>query len=293
MHICERAKSFPERPAIIVAATQEQVTYAELDTASNRGAQLLRQLGLRRGDVFALWSGNNARYLEIAWTMQRSGLYLVPVQARLTAYEAAYVISDSGARVLIIDATIGAPARQIAEQWFDLCPQVERCFSLREDIVGLERWEHATAAMSLEPIADQSPGYPMIYSSGTTGRPKGIVQPLPEAPFDAVPAQAQFHESWLDVEPGSRWLVTSPLYHSGPLYLTMSEHWLRSTVVIGEKFDPETVLSGIEKFQAARGQFVPTMFARILKLPPEVRARYDISSLRGVVHSAPSRSSAR
>src|SRR5476651_2020333 len=104
MHPRHWASVQPEAPALILAGSGETVTYSALEKAANQGAQLLRRLGLRRGDVFALWSGNNARYLEIAWAMRRSGLYLVPIVSKLHPEEAAYIINDSNARVLIIDA---------------------------------------------------------------------------------------------------------------------------------------------------------------------------------------------
>jgi len=183
MHIRDWAKTAPDAPALIMAESGETVTFAEMEKASNRGAQLLRSLGLNRGDCFALWSANNARFHEITWSMQRSGLYMTPIPSKLKAPEAAYIVNDSGAKVLIIDANVNH-AQALADEIATLCPGVEKVFALQGPLGDLERWESATAAMPDTEIADQSAGQPMIYSSGTTGRPKGVRKALPETPFD-------------------------------------------------------------------------------------------------------------
>lgn len=286
MHLHHWAARTPDAIVLRMAGSGETRTYAELERASNQGAQLLRRLGLRRGDTFAVWSTNNPLYLEIVWTMQRSGLYMVPVASKLTASEAAYIVNDCAARVLIVDASIGDAALDMARDLRTLCPKVETAFAMRGDLPGLTRWEAETATMPGEPIADQSLGQAMIYSSGTTGKPKGVHRALQDAPFDEIDGFQRFHGAIFKPEPDTWFVATAPLYHSGPLAFVMAEIKAGASVLLFEKFDAEKVLAAIEEHRVQRGQFVPTMFTRMLKLPEEVRNRYDVSSIRMVLHSA-------
>jgi long-chain acyl-CoA synthetase len=283
MHIKDWAQRIPQTPALIMAGSGETVTFLEMDQASNRGAHLLRSLGLKRGDAFALWSTNNARFHEITWAMQRSGLYMTPIASRLNANEAAYILSDCQARVLIVDAGVAA-AEDLVRQAATLCPAVEKIYAICGNLPGIERWEVATASMPVTPIEDQSAGRPMIYSSGTTGRPKGVRMPLPETPFDSPPF-AMYVDAH-PITPGSVFIATAPMYHVGTLLMTLAEQQFGATIVLLEKFDAEKLLAAIEKYHAVRSQFVPTMFSRLLKLPKEVRERYDVSSLELAIHSA-------
>jgi len=286
MHIRDWAARTPDAPALIMAGSGEQRTFAELEDAANRGAQLLRRHGLKRGQAFTLWSTNNPMFVEIMWAMQRTGLYLAPIAAKLKAAEAAYIINDCEARVAVIDASIGEAAQDLARQTAELCPKVEQFYSIRGDLPGMPRWEDAAAEMPATLIDDPSCGQQMIYSSGTTGRPKGVRHPLSEEPFDGPSVRAIEHERLYGAEAGTVFLATAPLYHSGPFNFVMQEQRLGATVVVFEKFDAEAVLAAIEKHDIRRSQWVPTMFTRMLKLPPEVRARYDVSSLRLAIHSA-------
>lgn len=283
MHIRDWAKTAPDTPALIMAESGETVTFAEMEKASNRGAQLLRSLGLQRGDCFALWSTNNARFHEITWSMQRSGLYMTPIPSKLKAAEAAYIVNDSGAKVLILDAKVNH-AQALAEEIATLCPGVEKVYALQGDFCDLERWETATAAMPDTEIADQSAGQPMIYSSGTTGRPKGVRKALPETPFDQH--NPPFYQALSPVEPATGYMTTAPMYHVGTLMMTLAEQQMGATIVLMEKFDPENLLIAVDRYKPRRSQFVPTMFVRLLKLPEEVRAKYDVSSLDLAIHSA-------
>jgi len=275
----------PDAPAIIMAGSGETVTFAELENAANQGAHLLRQLGLKAGDVFALWSGNSARYLEIAWAMRRTGTYMVPIAAKLNAEEVAYIVNDSGARVVIVDAGL-KHASEFFAQLPQLCSKVEHGFSVCGDLAGVQRWETARSAMPATMIDDPAIGQAMSYSSGTTGTPKGIKQPRPEGPFDTPPAFAPLMAARFKSAPGTSFILSAPLYHSGPLAMAMAEQSLGAGILLFEKFDAEHMLKSIERYRPVRGQFVPTMFIRMLKLPEEVRNRYDISSLKVAFHTA-------
>ena len=284
-HLTRWAEAQPDAPAIIMAASGETVSFAELEARSNRGSHLLRSLGLKRGDRFAMWSGTNIRFLEIAWAMQRAGLYMVMIPARATAEDAAYIAKDSGAKVVVAAAALGEKAEAFVKVCGRDCDAVERIYSLCGDIPGVERWEDAAAAMPSSPIADQALGRIMIYSSGTTGQPKGVWRPLPDTAFDDMSELQSMHKL-KGTSPGSVFAATAPLYHSGPITMSMAEHALGASVLLFEKFDAEAVLAAMERYRVERAQLVATMFVRMLKLPPEVRAKYDVSSISSVVHSA-------
>ena len=272
-------------PAIIMASSGETVTFREFEDNANRCAQLLRKLGLKRGDVFALWSGNNPRFLEITSAMSRSGLYMVPIASKLHAHEAAYIIGDSGAKLLIVDAGL-KHAHEMAEQLAALCPGIAHAYSIRSDLRGMERWEDAIAQMPASLIADPSAGLQMMYSSGTTGKPKGVQRPLGEESFDALSGYGMFMQHRYKSRPGTTFLISAPLYHAGPFSMSTTELNIGATVLLFERFDAEEMLAGIERYRPERAQFVPTMFVRLLKLPEEVRAKYDVSSLKLAIHSA-------
>lgn len=274
----------PNAAAIIMAGSGEVVSFAELEDATSRGAHLLRHLGLKRGDVFAIWSGNNARYLEIAWAMRRTGVYMVPIAAKLNAEEVAFILNESKARVVIVDAGL-----KHAEVFFaqpELYPNIEHCFSICGDIPGVQRWEAARAKMPATLIEDPSPGHTMSFSSGTTGKPKGIKHPLPEGTFDVAPAFAPLMAHRFKSGPGSTFILSAPLYHSGPLAMALAGLSLGAAILLFEKFDAEAVLKAIDTHRPDSGQFVPTMFIRMLKLPEDVRKRYDVSSLKVAFHTA-------
>jgi long-chain acyl-CoA synthetase len=274
----------PDANAIVMAGSGETVSFAALEGAANQGAQLLRKLGLKRGDVFAIWSGNNARYLEIAWAMRCTGLYMVPIAAKLNAEEVAYILNESKACLVIVDAGL-----KHAEDFFarpTLYPGIEHRFSLCSDVPDIQRWEAARAKMPAALIDDPSPGHTMSFSSGTTGKPKGIKYPLPEGTFDVAPAFAPLMAHRFKSRPGTTFILSAPLYHSGPLAMALGALSLGASILLFEKFDAEAMLKAIELHRPDSGQFVPTMFIRMLKLPEGVRKRYDVSSLKVAFHTA-------
>lgn len=282
MHPITHAQTRPDRPAIVMAGSGETVTYAELDRTANRFAHFLRAQGLVRDDAFALLMENNALYLQLVWGSQRAGTMLVPVSTRLTAPEIVYILKDSGAKMLITSTQFADVTEGVRRE----CPDLP-VFVLGEE--GPGDLESAIAAQPAEPITDQSPGLYMLYSSGTTGRPKGIRPPAPQD----EDVQASHALVMLAVMgPGMPadgemvYLSPAPLYHAAPLGWCCTVHRLGGTVVIMEKFDPESALAAIEKYEVTDSQWVPTHFVRMLKLDRAARERYDLSSHQRAIHAA-------
>jgi acyl-CoA synthetase (AMP-forming)/AMP-acid ligase II len=268
-----------------MGGTGEVVTYRELDERSNRLAQLFRARGLAPGDSMAIFMENQVRYLEITWAAQRAGLYCTPVNSHLTPPEVEYIVDDCEARVFVSSRRLGDVVAQMTP---GATPRVESRLMV-DGVVetdGWESYEDAVAELPAEPIADECEGAFAFYSSGTTGRPKGIVRPLSYTPMGEGPNPLTFFFEWCGFGEGSVYLSPAPLYHAAPLAWSMEIHRIAGTVVLMERFDAEHALALIERYHVTCGQFVPTMFIRMLKLPDDVRTRYDVSSLRSVVHAA-------
>lgn len=269
----------PDKPAVIMAGSGETVTYGQLDARSNQCAHLFRSLGLGHGDTIAICMENRTEFFDLVWGAQRAGLIYVAISCRLTASEMDYILADSGARLLVASEYLG-----------DMLTELQS--PVRRYIVGGKRagWTSlasALAGMPTTPVGDERAGTDMLYSSGTTGQPKGVRLPLPEDPdIAAVNTLAQIAAGAFLFSADSIYLSPAPLYHAAPLRWCVSVHRLGGTVVVMEKFDPELALAAIEKYGITTSQWVPTHFARMLKLPPQVRSRYDVSSLTSAVHAA-------
>ncbi|WP_374407577.1 acyl-CoA synthetase [Pelagerythrobacter sp.] len=282
MHPITHAAARPDRPAIVMAGSGETVTYAELDHAANRFAHLLRAHGLAHGDAFALLMENNALYLQLVWGSQRAGTMLVPVSTRLTAPEIGYILQDSGAKLLVTSA-----------KFADVIEGVRReCPDLPTLVLGGEDGDDLAAALAAQPAtprADQHPGLVMLYSSGTTGRPKGI-RPPPPATADVLAPNALVAlatmGAGMPADGEMVYLSPAPLYHAAPIGWCCTVHRLGGTVVVMEAFDPEAALAAIERYHVTDSQWVPTHFVRMLKLDPAVRGRHDLSSHRRAIHAA-------
>ncbi|WP_374347046.1 acyl-CoA synthetase [Phenylobacterium sp.] len=281
MHPATHAKTHPDRAAYIMAGTGETVTYRELDERSNQGAQLFRSLGLKPGDVIAILLENHPRYFEVAWAAQRAGLYYTCISSKLTAGEVEYIVGDCGAQLLITSQGVGP----VVDELPALLKGV-KLYMVGEPKAPYESFEAARAGFPTTPIADETAGSDMLYSSGTTGRPKGIKPPLTGGAIDEPTSLAMMANQVFGFPLDGIYLSPAPLYHAAPLRWTMGMQRLGGTVVVMEKFDAEDALRLIEKYKINCGQFVPTHFVRMLKLPEDVRARYDISSMQSAVHAA-------
>lgn len=284
MYPGQHAVEHPEKPALIMAGTGQTISYAEYERRCNRVAHLLRAAGLRRGDHISIFMENRPEMLEIEGGAERVGLYYTLVNAYLAPDEVAYILTNSRSRLFFSSTS----KRDVAEAAAESCPQLERLL-----MAGLDapagRWESYDAAVAGwpgDPVPDEELGAAMLYSSGTTGQPKGILRALPEMkPSEALPVM-QFVRFIFGMREGMVYLNPAPLYHSAPQASVATSIRLGATSVIMEHFDPEHWLQLVERYQVTHCQMVPTMFTRLLRLPEAMRARYDASSLERIVHAA-------
>jgi long-chain acyl-CoA synthetase len=277
-----QARKRGDAPAVIMGDGQV-LSYRELDERSNQLAHVFREQGLRRGDHIAILMENNLRYLEVAWAAQRSGLYYTAANSHLRSNEVQYVLDDCGAKALITSAGMANPVGML-----DLS-RVALRLCMGGSLEGFEPYESSIARGSTDPLDDECEGREMLYSSGTTGRPKGVAKQLPLTPLGDMSAAPVLIASRMGLSgagPGAVYLSPAPLYHSAPLVYSMSMLRLGATVVVMEHFDAADCLRLIETHRVTHAQFVPTMFTRLLALPPGEQRRYDISSLRYVLHAA-------
>ncbi|WP_099021592.1 acyl-CoA synthetase [Mycolicibacterium palauense] len=273
----------PDVPAIVMARSGEVVTYRQLDERSARFARALRSRGLAGGDHLAILMGNERAFLEVAWAAQRAGLYYTAINSHLRSAEVGYVLGDCGAKALVSSAEL---AHVVAG--LDTAAVPVRV-SVTGDLAGFERYDDVLAAASSAPLDDECEGREMLYSSGTTGWPKGIRKALPGTVFgdpSSVPAQIALGMTGSEGGADSVYLCPAPLYHSAPLVGSMSWQRVGATVIVMEKFDPRECLELIERHRVTDAQFVPTMFVRMLRMSRPERQRYDLSSLRRVLHTA-------
>ena len=281
MHPSVHVQSMPDKPAIVMASTGETLTYRQLEDRSNQGAQLFRKLGLTPGDAIAIFMENDIRFLEICWAAQRAGLYYTCISSRLTVGEVEYIAKDCSAKIFITGHTLGKTAAELAPLLTGV-----KLLMIGGTIAGYESYEEAAGAMPVSRIADEVAGADMLYSSGTTGRPKGVRVPLQGLPIDAPNALIALVQGLFGFNRDSIYLSPAPLYHAAPLRYCMTIHRLGGTVIVMEHFDAEEALKNIQRYKANTSQWVPTMFVRMLKLPDDVRLKYDVSSMTSAVHAA-------
>jgi long-chain acyl-CoA synthetase len=277
------AAQAPDRLAAVMTGTGESLSYADLERRSVQLAHLLYDAGLRPGDVVALLTENNLRAFEVYWAAMRSGLYITAVNFRLKPDEVAYIVDDCGAAALIVSAEQAETAAAISAQ----TGKVRLRLAFGGPVAGHDPYEETIAAAPAEPFADQPHGAPMLYSSGTTGRPEGVRPPLPGVEVSqAGDPVAVLAGQLFGVTSDSVYLSPAPIYHAAPLRWSAAIQAHGGTVVMMKKFDAEQALQAIEDRQVTHAQFVPTMFVRMLQLPPQVRERYDVSSLHVAIHAA-------
>jgi len=308
LHPYFHAQATPDKAALICAATGQVVSYRELDDRSNQVAQLFRALGLRSGDHIALMLENHPRYFEICWGAHRAGLIYTAMSTRLTEGEASYIVDDCGAQAVVSSRAMAGAVQHLPAQctgvrhWLMLDDGIDGAIdSATDDRIdaaigdGIDgraagtawtAYEPAVAAQPAQRIADECAGGDMLYSSGTTGRPKGVFVPPQSTEIDAASPMTDILTQLYKVDASTVYLSPAPLYHAAPLRYTMAVQRLGGTVVMMAHFDAEDYLRLVERYQISHSQLVPTMFVRMLKLPEAARRQYDLSSLRCAIHAA-------
>jgi long-chain acyl-CoA synthetase len=277
------ARTQPDKIAYQMAGSGKAISYRELDELSNQGAHLFRALGLKAGDHIAFLIENRLAFMEICWAAQRSGLYYTAISRYLTQDEIAYIVKDCGARLVITSPKCADQIKGLVSE----VPGAPLFFMIDEPLPGFRSWDKEAIAQPTTPISDEVAGYDMLYSSGTTGRPKGIKRENEKKPIDLPnPFLKILCADMCGMNADSIYLSPAPLYHAAPLRFNMMAITLGGTSVIMESFDAEEFLKLVEKHKITQSQLVPTMFVRMLKLPDEVRTRYDVSSLKGAIHAA-------
>ena len=270
----------PHTDAVVDATSGAKLSWQELDQRSNQVAQLLYARGLRPGDHISLLMQNDLAFFEIAWGAYRSGLYITCINRYLTAEEAAYIVNDSNSKALFT-----ADVLTIAADLPELTPACDERFITGTTVSGYESYALALVDQPKAPLAEEPAGDAMLYSSGTTGQPKGIKRPLSgEHISGGFPGVEVNNPYGIDAE--SIYLSPAPLYHAAPFGYCMRTLALGGQVVMMQRFDPELSLKYIEQYRITHSQWVPTMFVRMMKLTDELRDRYDLSSHRCAIHAA-------
>ncbi|WP_062896034.1 AMP-binding protein [Mycobacterium avium] len=284
MYTRHHARENPDRAAVIMAGSRETFTYRQLDERANRVANYFRAIGLRRTDHIAIFTENHLEMIVTMAAAERCGLYYTPISSFLSVEEASYIVNDCGARLMVTSAAKFDVAGQLPAR----CPKVEHWL-----IIGMtappQPFENFAAVIERYPSTpgdDERLGTPMFYSSGTTGKPKAVKRQLPDVPPEEQLGIEEMGKRLFRMREGMTFLSTAPLYHSGPQSSVSIGLRLGATHIVMERFDTEGFLALIEEFGVTHTMVVPTMFSRILKLPKEIRDKYDYSSLEAVVHGA-------
>ena len=272
----------PEKTAFVMCDSGESVNFAELDARANQVAQTMRSCGVAAGDHVALLMENHRRFLEFCFGADRSGVYYTTISTRLTAKEVAYIVQDCSAKLVVISAAL----EPLVSHLKALLPAEVKCYSVGGPIDGMAPWESLVDSAATQAIPDAAQGLDMLYSSGTTGRPKGVKWPMSHAPAGQRTMLVNLLEPLFSYGPECRYLSPAPMYHAAPLRHAMTVIKLGGTALVMGTFDALRALELIERYRVTHSQWVPTMFVRLLKLPEDDRARFDLSSMQVVVHAA-------
>ncbi len=283
IHPSFHAERTPRKIAYQMAETGEALTFSELEAQSNQVAHALRKLNVNVGDHIAFLLENRLDMMVLIWAAQRSGVIFTPISRYLKFEEAAFIVNDCGAKAFITSQSYGDLGQQMRGE-FD---SDITCLMMDQAQDGFENWHDLVSEMSTTPISDQRAGMAMLYSSGTTGRPKGILREQKNTNLDSLsPVLIAVCRDLGGMSDKSVYLSPAPLYHSAPLAAATVAAGLGATTIIMAKFDEEQLLREIEKHAISHVQVVPTMFVRLMKLPNEVRTRYDVGSLEAALHVA-------
>lgn len=274
----------PEKIAFQMCESGEQVTYAQLEGRANQVAHLISKLGILPGEHVAVLMNNCRELLELCFGLDRSGVYYTLISTRLTTDEIDYIVRDSGALLFVYSSAVDSADQDL----FNKLPLTLQC--MRVGAGDQQRahgdWMAQCAAQPTYGLEQSLQGSDMLYSSGTTGRPKGVLWPLPKTEAGQHTMLVQLLSPLFGYDANSHYLSTAPLYHAAPLRHSMTVIKMGGTVTVMERFDALLALQAIERFRITHSQWVPTMFVRLLKLDPETRAKFDLSSMKMAVHAA-------
>ena len=279
------AEKDPDRTAVVYGNGETRESYGELEERSRRLVHVFRSWGLEPGDCVAVLLGNDDSFFDVFWACHRFGLYLTPVNWHLQRDELRYIVENCDARVFLAHARFSEVAQASAEGNGRLAVAA----SLGGEIPCFRALEDALASAPRDaPLDEELEGSVMLYSSGTTGRPKGVRRPLRRVPAGdpATVITAVGLTGMFGMKEGDIYLSPAPLYHAAPLVFASSQHRIGATTIVMRRFDPELALRIIEDQKVTTSQWVPTHFKRLLSLPEDVRTGYDVSSLRVAVHAA-------
>lgn len=281
------AENKPDEPAIISDAGDR--TFAQLNARANQLVRALRRRGLTEGDSVALICSNRPEFPETVAACQRSGLRFTPVNWHLTGEEAGYIVDDCEAKALIVDVRYAATGTEAAAA----APNATIKLAVGGDIEGFDSYDAALAEEDGSDIDDPALGTSMLYTSGTTGRPKGVHRPAARGAAAAAAQQQTASQRTSAAAAASNQggrsmhLCTGPLYHAAPLAFSLSAPLAQGMgIALMDKWDAEETLRLIDEHKITHSHMVPTMFHRILSLPDDVKNKYDVSSLRYIIHGA-------
>ncbi len=276
------AEELPDKAAYIMAETGETLTYRQLEERANRLAHLFREIKVQPKDHLVLLLENNIEFFVVTWAAQRSGLYYSAINTHLSINEIEYIVNNSDSKVFITSWAM----RGIASEMVGLIPKVHTRIMMNGTIPGFDSFEEIVKRHPTTPIRDESEGADMLYSSGTTGQPKGVLPAAICTPIGEESVMVQVNKGLYNFNPETVYLSPAPCYHAAPLRFCMMIARFGGTVVIMQKFDAADFLALIEKYRVNYTQVVPTMFIRLMKLPEDDRNRFDVSSLKMVIHAA-------
>ena len=274
----------PEKIAFQMCESGEQVTYAQLEGRANQVAHLISKLGILPGEHVAVLMNNCRELLELCFGLDRSGVYYTLISTRLTTDEIDYIVRDSGALLFVYSSAVESADQDL----FNKLPLTLQCMRVGagDQQMAHGDWMAQCAAQPTYGLEQSLQGCDMLYSSGTTGRPKGVLWPLPKTEAGQHTMLVQLLSPLFGYDANSHYLSTAPLYHAAPLRHSMTVIKMGGTVTVMERFDALLALQAIERFRITHSQWVPTMFVRLLKLDPETRAKFDLSSMKMAVHAA-------
>jgi long-chain acyl-CoA synthetase len=276
------AQSQPQRLAFKMCGSGESVSFADLEARANQGAHLLRASGVQTGDHILILMENRREFLETCFAADRCGVYYTSASTHLNFDELSSIVSDCGAKLAVVSDTFTS----IAERLIQSPAHELMLFMVGDTLAGARSWTAELKRQASWPIADESQGLDMLYSSGTTGRPKGIKWPLSGQALGAPTMLVSLLTELFGYDEHTRYLCPAPLYHAAPLRHTMVTIKAGGSACVMERFDAHSALALIEQERITHSQWVPTMFVRMLKLPSTIRRQYDLSSMRLAVHAA-------